>query len=74
MYRVSRVPLHGNVKPEIVPGVGGGVPIVTANVCAGEFPQALLAMTVTVPAVAAAVAMMVSVADVPVHPLGSVHT
>jgi hypothetical protein len=60
--------------PLIAPGVAGTeVVIFTAKVCAVEFPQVLLAVTDTVPLVELVVAIMLLVADVPVHPPGSDH-
>ena len=53
------------------PGVAGMLIAVTLNVCAGEEPQELLAMTVTLPAVALAVALMEVLVELPVHPPGN---
>lgn len=57
----------------MVPGVAGMEFTVTANVCGVEDPQALLAVTVILPLVALAVALMLVVVDVPVHPPGNTH-
>ena len=73
MLYVWLVPLHTAVGPVIVPGTTG-VPLgATANTLWADVPQALLAVTVTLPAVALVVAVMLVAADVPVHPPGSVH-
>jgi hypothetical protein len=70
---VSRPPLQIAARPVIVPGVAGEDAMLTANVCVAELPHALFAVTETVPAVELAVAMMLVVADVPVHPFGNDH-
>lgn len=59
------------VGPVIVPGVAGMGVTVTANVLAGDDPQALFAVTVIFPLVALAVAVMELVLEVPVQPPGS---
>ena len=59
--------------PLIVPGVAGAFIETTANVCAADEPQALLAVTVMLPLVAFAAVVIDAVVDVPVQPLGSVH-
>ena len=57
--------------PLIVPGVAGNGTTVTASVCAIEFPQALLAVTVMLPLVALEVVLMEVVVELPVHPEGN---
>ena len=64
---------HTDAGPEITPGVAGAARITTAFVCAGELPQVLSAVTDIVPPFAPAVTFIVSVVDVPLHPLGKVH-
>lgn len=59
--------------PEIDPGVAGIVlSLTSAKLAAEEFPQVLLAVTVTFPSVALAVAVILFVVDVPLHPPGKV--
>jgi hypothetical protein len=55
-----------------VPGCAGVADGVTAKVAAVEDPQALLAVTVTLPAVALGVAEILVVVEVPVQPPGNV--
>ena len=45
----------------------------TANVCAGEAPHPLLAVTVMLPLLGLAIAVIEAVVELPVHPLGNVH-
>lgn len=66
-------PSQITVLPEILPGVAGTELTVTANVCAGEVPQELLAVTVIFPLVAPAVVLIEFVVDVPLQPPGKVH-
>ena len=56
--------------PVIAPGWAGRLTGVTANVCAVDVPQELVAVTVMFPLVALAVAVMEVVVEVPVHPPG----
>lgn len=56
-----------------MPGVAGTELTVTANVCTGDEPQVLLAVTVTLPLVEPESAVIELVVDVPVHPVGNVH-
>jgi hypothetical protein len=56
-----------------VPGCAGPVIGFTASVAAVELPQALLATTLTLPAVNVGVAEMLVVVEVPVQPPGKVH-
>jgi hypothetical protein len=58
--------------PEIVPGVAGIELTVTANVCAGEAPHTLSAVTVMFPLVALAVVVIEFVVEVPLQPEGIV--
>jgi hypothetical protein len=66
------VPLQMVAVPEIVPGVAGIVFTITANVCAGELPQVLFAVTVIFPLVELVVVLIEFVVEVPVHPPGKV--
>ena len=61
------------VVPLIEPGVAGELSIVIACDDADEVPHPLLAVTVTLPAVEFAIAVIELVVDVPVQPLGNVH-
>jgi hypothetical protein len=61
------------VVPEILPGVVGGVLTVIARVCAVELPQELLAVTEIFPLVVLAVAVMLLLVLLPLHPPGNVH-
>ena len=56
----------------MTPGCAGTGLIVTANVRAGEMPQALLAVMEIVPPVALAIAVMELATGVPVQPEGKV--
>ena len=69
--KVSKMPLHKVSVPLMAPGVGGAAAMVTTSVCAEEVPHLLPAVTETVPPADPAVAMIVSVVEVPVQPLGS---
>lgn len=64
------VPAQIVVGPVITPGVAGTGFTVTASVCTAEEPQELFAVTVILPPVALAVALMEVVVDVPVQPPG----
>ena len=66
------VPEQMLALPLMVPGVAGVLVAVTANVCAEDVPQELLAATVMLPLVALAVVVIVDVVDAPVQPLGNV--
>jgi hypothetical protein len=68
---VSLPPLQTVAVLLMVPGVAEAVVILTANVCGAELPHTPLAVTETVPPVEPAVAMMLVVVEVPVHPFGS---
>ena len=61
------------VSPLIVPGVPGIEFTVTANVFAADEPQELFAFTEMFPPVDPAVAIIVSVVEVPDQPEGKVH-
>ena len=61
------------VAPEAVIAADGPADTVTANACAALEPQLLTAATVIFPPAAPAVAVMLLVVLVPVHPEGSVH-
>ena len=67
------VPEHGVIEPVIAPGVAGADPGVTAKVAAVLVPQVLVAVTVTLPAVAFGVAEILVVVEVPDQPAGRVH-
>ena len=58
--------------PFIVPGIAGVATTFTANDCAAVPPQALLAVTITLPPVVPSVACMLLVVELPDHPLGKV--
>jgi hypothetical protein len=74
MEKVSRLLLlQPDAVLEIAPGVPGAPVTVTARVDAAELPHELLATTVTLPPAAPDVAIILVVADVPVHPFGRVH-
>ena len=62
------------VVPLMEPGVAG-VAVSTVMACeeAADVPHPLLAVTVTLPAVELAIAVIELVVDVPVQPLGNVH-
>ncbi len=64
--------LQTTVGPVTAPGLDSDDPTVTASVLAAELPQALLAVTDTVPPLVPTVVMMVAVVDVPVQLPGSV--
>ena len=65
------VPLQTVALPLIAPGVAGTVFTVTESVCAEEFPQELVAVTLIVP-LEPEVALIVFVVLVPLHPPGNV--
>ena len=73
MLYVLELPEQMVVVPLIKPGVAGVVFTTIACEEAAEVPHVLLAVTVTLPAVALAVDVIELVVDVPVHPLGTVH-
>ena len=73
MLYVLELPEQMLVVPLIEPGVAGIVFTTIACDEAVEVPQALLAVTVTLPAVELAVGVIELVVDVPVQPLGNVH-
>ena len=58
--------------PLIGPGADSPEPTVTASVLGADLPQALLAVTETVPPLAPITLVIVFVVDVPDHPFGSV--
>jgi hypothetical protein len=58
--------------PLMEPGVGGTAPTATVRLAAGDVPQAFVAVTVTVPSVAPAVAVMEFVVEAPDQPPGKV--
>jgi hypothetical protein len=59
--------------PEIEAGVAGVLLTVTAKVCGVLLPQVLSAVTVMFPLAVPAVAFIVVVVEVPLHPEGIVH-
>lgn len=61
------------VVPLIAPAIAGIVFTVMACDDAADVPHALVAVTVMLPAVELAVAVIELVVDVPVQPLGNVH-
>ena len=63
---------HGVVVPVIAPGVPIAPLTVMAKVDAVDDPQALLAVTLTLPEVALVVVVILVVVDVPVQPPGNV--
>lgn len=72
--KVSGLPaVHPDVLLNTTPGIGGTVLAPRTDTDALELPQALLALTVTLPPADPAVVIRVSVVDVPVQPFGSVH-
>ena len=54
-------------------GEAGAEVTVTASVCAFELPHELFAVTEIFPLLAPAVALILVVVEVPVHPFGKVH-
>ena len=74
MLYVFELPEQMVAVPPIAPGVAG-VAVLTVMACddADDVPQPLLAVTVILPAVELAVAVIEVVVDVPVQPLGNVH-
>ena len=64
---------HTLAGPNIVPGIAGTAPNVTACVCAVDVPHALFAVTVTFPPPVPTVALILSVVELPLQVLGSVH-
>ena len=69
---VTGVPTQKLVVPAIEPGVAGVVSIVSASAEASLAPQALEAVTLMLPPLVLAVALIEFVDDVPVHPSGNV--
>ena len=67
------MPSHIELLPVIVPGVAGIELTVTASVWNVEEPHELLAVTVIFPLVVPAVALILVVVELPVHPKGNVH-
>ncbi len=65
-------PAQTAVLPEMAPGVEGVLLTATTKVAAAEEPQALFAVTETVPPVSPAVALMLVVVLVPDHEPGKV--
>ncbi len=65
-------PAQTEAEPDIAPGVAGVVITETGSVAAAEEPQALLAVTETVPPLAPAVVLMLFVVLVPDHVPGRV--
>lgn len=65
-------PEHIVEFPEIVPGVAGVLFTVTDRLDVADEPQALFAFNVIVPPVEPAVADILLVVEVPVHPEGKV--
>ena len=63
-------PWQGDVFPVIIPGCAGTAVTVTVVDRAAPVPQVLLAVTVIVPPVEPAVAVMVFVVEVPDQPDG----
>lgn len=67
------LPEQTRALPLMLPGIVGTVLTVTANDCAADEPQELLAETVTFPLVLLAVAVIEVVVELPVQPVGNVH-
>jgi hypothetical protein len=59
-------------SPMMDPGLGGAASTETAMPVAEDVPQAFVAVTVTVPPVDPAIAVMEFVVEVPGHPPGNV--
>lgn len=72
MVYVFELPAQIEAAPLMAPGVGGIIFITMACEEAAEVPQPLLAVTVMLPAVELAVAVIELVVDVPVQPPGKV--
>jgi hypothetical protein len=74
MLYVCPTPAQVLVAPAIKPGCAGMLDTVTASVRTIEFPQALVAITVMLPACALepAVAAMLAVVEDPDQPVGNV--
>ena len=70
MEYVLVVPSHTVAAPLMVDGVLGIAFTSTASDCAPELPQVLSAVTEIVPPAALAVALILSVVDVPLQPFG----
>ena len=66
------MPTQKVVGPAIEPGVAGAVSIVSASAEASLAPQAFEAVTLMLPPLVLAVALIELVVDVPVHPPGNV--
>ena len=66
------MPTQKVVVPAIEPGVARAVSIVSASAEASLAPQALEAVTLMLPPLVLAVALIEFVDDVPVHPSGNV--
>ena len=66
------MPTQKVVVPAIEPGVAGAVSIVSASAEASLAPQAFEAVTLMLPPLVLAVALIELVVDVPVHPPGNV--
>ena len=64
--------MHALAAPLIEPGVAGTAPALTVVETTDELPQPLSALIVIVPPEGPAVARIVSVIEVPDHPLGRV--
>lgn len=60
------------IPPAVIVGLEGIALTVTANVCAEDCPQALLAVTTMLPPVEFAVVVIDVMVDVPVQPPGNV--
>ena len=73
MLYVLELPEQIVEVPLIAPGVAGVVFTTIACEAAADVPHALVAVTVTFPAVALAITVIELVVDVPVQPLGNVH-
>jgi hypothetical protein len=67
-----KVPAQNDALPLMAPGLAGAVIIETIKLCAADAPQESFAVTLIVPPVEPAVALIEFVVDVPVHPPGSV--
>ena len=73
MLYVFELPEQMLAVPLIAPGIAGMVFTTIACDEADDAPHALLAVTVTLPAVELAIAVIELVVDAPVQPLGNDH-
>ena len=72
MVEVFELPEQTTALPEILPWIGGRLFIATASILGCDEPQELFALTVRLPPVFPAVAVIEVLVDTPVHPEGSI--